>query len=109
MKFDSITLTAKTTILKAHFKKYKIENTLTTFEELFCINKANIIIIYYIPTNAPSLKHKSGLGNKPAALTVEAPAHFLEETFDFFKRHTATPFLSLNTSPVLPNYHKSSR
>ena len=62
--------------------------------------------IYYIPTNAPTLKHKSGLGNKPAALTVEAPAHFPEETFDFFKRHTATPFLSLNTSPVLPNYTK---
>ena len=41
--------------------------------------------IYYIPTNAPSLKHKSGLRNKPAALTVEAPAHFPEETFDFFK------------------------
>ena len=32
-KYDSITLTPKTTILK-------IGNTLTTFEELFCINKA---------------------------------------------------------------------
>ena len=40
IKYDSITLTPKTTILKAHFKKYEIENTLTTFEELFCINKA---------------------------------------------------------------------
>ena len=40
MKYDSITLPPKTTILKAHFQKYKIENTLTTFEELFCINKA---------------------------------------------------------------------
>ena len=40
MKYDSITLTPKTTILKAHFQKYKIENTLTTFEELFCISKA---------------------------------------------------------------------
>ena len=40
MKYDSVTLTSKSAILKAHFKKYEIENTLTTFEELFCINKA---------------------------------------------------------------------
>ena len=45
----NITLTAKTItnknkqieiILNSHFKKHKIENTLTLFEDLFCINKA---------------------------------------------------------------------
>ena len=50
LKYDNITLTTKTItnkinkqieiILNSHFKKHKIENTLTLFEDLFCINKA---------------------------------------------------------------------
>ena len=92
--------------------KYREETTGTQINlclQIRIVKVSKYYYIYCIPTNVPSLKHKSGLGNKPVALTVEAPAHFPEETFDFFKRHTATPFLSLNTSLLLPNYHTSSR
>ena len=50
LEYENITLTAKTiiskinkhieTVLNSHFKKHKIENTVTLFEESFCINKA---------------------------------------------------------------------
>ena len=50
LKYENITLTAKTIIskinkhieiiLNSHFQKHKIKNTVTLFEESFCINKA---------------------------------------------------------------------
>ena len=65
------------------------------------LTNKNSYYIYYIPTNAPRLKHKSGLRNKPVALTVEAPAHFPEETSDFFQE-------THSNSISLPQYFTAS-